>query len=109
MEKSESDTKHCNKCDQDKPLDQFGKNPRYCKSCVNSYSRKHYAKDPEKKKAKVKEWQKLNPEKLKEYYERWKETHPEEYAKHRDKWFNGPTLKDLEKLIQEGILIPITE
>jgi hypothetical protein len=28
--------KHCNKCDQDKPLDAFSKTNSYCKQCFNA-------------------------------------------------------------------------
>jgi len=45
MGKSTQQYKHCNKCNQDKPVDQFTKNSRmedglnnFCKACTREYS-----------------------------------------------------------------------
>lgn len=44
-----TDTKHCSKCDTDKPLSAFTKNAksadgkcRYCRDCMNAYIKAHY-------------------------------------------------------------------
>jgi hypothetical protein len=137
MLKNESDTKSCNKCKRDLPIEEFGKNARYCKDCTNAYSQAYYAKNKvkinedkkkkreenpekakeygrkyrEKNKDKIREnhrqWQLNNPEKVREYNERWEELHPEQYLKKRDKWLNGPSIKDLDRLIEEGKLKPL--
>ena len=70
--------KHCNKCDQDKPLEEFPKDSTRkggrhttCKICKRSQTNFWASKNPEKKKAAK---------------ERWKEKHngtPEQRAKYR--------------------------
>lgn len=50
-------------------------------------------------------WQREHPDKVKRYCENWKEKNPEAYQEHYDNWFNGLTLKDLEKLVHNNVLI----
>jgi len=84
-------TKHCPKCNQDKPLSKFGKdknrkdglNP-HCKDCRSAYSSK------EEVKARHREWWKANKERIyseykERYGERWAASANKSYSIKRDR------------------------
>lgn len=93
------DLKHCNTCDQDKPV---GREHWYfsagkmmsgpCKECRKAYARRDYAGNSEKWNARAKRYREENPESYKESMKRSREKRPEvikaiaqrNYQKNRD-------------------------
>lgn len=81
--------KTCSKCKVEKALDQFQKNKArhdgvetYCRECNNARIRAKYAKDPNKKISKTREYHLANPEWSKEYQHNWhKENKDRRYNK----------------------------
>lgn len=76
--------KHCNKCGQDKNLSDFPKdNSRKdghrheCKNCHNTYLRKHYKKNKEKRNKSSKKWKIKNKRHIKAYRKKYNRTHKE--------------------------------
>ena len=66
--------KICKKCHEAKPLSEFGKNKErpdglqsQCKPCLAAAKRAQYAADPEKHKARHREWAQANADHLREY------------------------------------------
>ena len=71
------ETKICNKCNIEKPIDQFGKkNNKYlsrCKQCINNYMKEYCLKNKEYKKTNNKKYRENHKEKIKEITKNWRE------------------------------------
>lgn len=70
----EEATKRCNSCYKYKDLDEFGRQAsakdglkNWCKSCVSEKNAARYAKNKERHKLQVKDWQEQNRDKVLEY------------------------------------------
>lgn len=77
--------KHCPRCGETKPTDQFGTDrgrpdglKPWCKTCRKIEGAKDFQKHKKKRLAKHKVWIKNNPEKQSQYSRTWNERHPEE-------------------------------
>lgn len=81
---TDSTTKKCSKCGQEKPLSQYKKDKRYtgghigkCRDCLNASHRQWHKANSEHVKARSKKWRDNNPEKQRAYKRRYKEKHYE--------------------------------
>lgn len=75
-------TKRCTKCSETKPLDGFHKWRRgkdgltnWCKACRCAYEKSRNAADPERNRARVREWREKNPERAISARRHYYETH----------------------------------
>jgi hypothetical protein len=83
------ETKVCNYCNVEKPIDSFTEGKARCKLCLASIKKVKYKENPEL----YKKWAKENPEKVKESGKKWAKENPEK-VKSKKKRYN---LKNAEK------------
>lgn len=98
-------TKTCNKCKEEKPLDEFYKDKsvkdghtRICKRCIKqrdkdnaeqikAYRARRYKAESEKQKEYVREWQQNNAERVQSNGKRWREDNVEKIKESRKEYY----------------------
>lgn len=82
--------KTCTKCRETKPLEMFGKDPRYqfgvknwCKACCSAYQRERAKSQPEKIRERNRRYREQNREKVREWGRRYKPKPEQRAARHR--------------------------
>lgn len=85
--------KKCNRCGEEKPLDEFGNNKtikdgkqRMCKICTEEYNKDWNLKNPEKRRSYVYKWVDKNIDKVKERGKKWREKNKEYLYKKNYQW-----------------------
>jgi hypothetical protein len=102
--------KKCNKCSEEKPLTEFGKNKSRkdgftykCKSCINKYSKNQYKNNKEQYKKTTKKWRENNKEQDNESHKKYRENNKEYYKEYsKNRYQNDPQFK-LKSLLRVRI------
>lgn len=96
-------TKACAKCQQEKPLHEFGNKAQtadgkniYCKPCMQTFRKAWYENNKEKARDAVKNWHNKNQDRMRELQRNWHSANPERAAEKRQRAYRAGREQYLE-------------
>jgi hypothetical protein len=105
-----TDVKHCTKCGEEKPLQEFykgslakggtGKNSSWCKLCVTAYNRKDYQKHVEERKAYSRQYSRAHQEHIKQWRTEYYRKNKMFVGEQNYKWQHQQTMILRSRVIQ---------